>query len=114
MFFYIISSVWLHPWGHLGAVQCTHQNLLESTRTVSSDGVVSLLGGVIKLPPGYNRNVEPPGDPSFVDIGFLVSDIMDVDDSEYKISIKVSIKVILKALFSSINFMFSIFKQILD
>ncbi len=49
-------------------------------------------GGAVRVPPGYNRYVQPPGRPdgsAEVAVGFVVSDVMEVDDEDYTISIKV-------------------------
>ncbi len=61
-------------------------------------------GGSLRVPRGYNRYVQPPGPPAEsgggggggggggpaeVAVGFLVADVMEVDDDDYTISIKV-------------------------
>ena len=50
---------------------------------------LSLVGGVIQIPNDYNKNVQPPGNPARVDIGFIVNDILEVNDDEYTVSMKV-------------------------
>ena len=57
----------------------------------SSSSTVSLFGGMLTVPNDYNKNVKPPGDPAVVSIGFIVSDIMEVDDDEYTISMNVGL-----------------------
>ena len=50
-------------------------------------------GGALRVPRGYNRYVQPPstegGGPAAVAVGFVVSDVMEVSDQDYTISIKV-------------------------
>jgi len=81
-----------------------------------SDGKVVLAGGVLTLPPGYNRNEPPRGevtynrfeepkadkmthkrqrldDPGKISIAFLVSDIMEVDDTDYTISMRLEVPI---------------------
>ena len=47
-----------------------------------------LLGGVVSVPWDYNKNLQPPGEPMLVDIGFIVNDILEVDDELFTIKMK--------------------------
>lgn len=47
-----------------------------------------LLGGVVSVPWDYNKNLQPPGEPMLVDIGFIVNDVLEVDDELFTIKMK--------------------------
>ena len=70
----------------LGATEQCHE---PSPTTPDRSPMISLFDGVLTVPRDYNKNVQPPGSPAVVYIGFIVSDIMEVNDDEYTISMKV-------------------------
>ena len=41
------------------------------------------------MPGNYNKNEFPSGGPAVVQIGFIVDDILEVNDEEYTITVKV-------------------------
>ena len=57
--------------------------------TMEEESGYSFLDGLLTLGRDYNRHVQPPGSPALVYIGFVVSDVMEVNDDHYTITIKV-------------------------
>ena len=68
------------------------QQACQNGRDGDDKSPISLLGGVLTVPHDYNKNVQPPDDPARVQIGFIVSDIMEVNEDKYTISMKVRLK----------------------
>lgn len=65
---------------------CDHYGFCESFVS----GATPLAPGVLYLPYSYNRNLQPPGRPCRVLIGFMIKDVMEVNDDDYTVSIKVN------------------------
>lgn len=67
----------------------TTSQQLEMEGGEEEDKFVTLFGGVLQVPHDYNKNLQPPGNPSQVDIGFIVNDILEINDNDYTVSMKV-------------------------
>ena len=71
--------------GSLNSEQQQHQQQLA----LGAESPFFMPQGVLQVPGDYNKNLEPPGNPARVDIGFIVNDILEVNDEEYTLTLKV-------------------------
>lgn len=72
-----------NPWDQLDHCSCSNEHISDP------GSYISLVGGVLQVPKDYNKNVEPPGKPMTVDIGFIVNDVLEIDDDAYSVTLKV-------------------------
>ncbi|TRY78141.1 hypothetical protein TCAL_09317, partial [Tigriopus californicus] len=70
------------PWDQLDQCSCSNEDADVPV------GFLSLVGGALKVPRDYNKNVQPPGKPTIVDIGFIVNDVLEIDDDAYSVTLK--------------------------